>query len=210
MLTEIAQPHPVWQVPGHKGRDGVREQNLAAMRRNANAGRPMNVHPNVAALRDVGLAGVKPNADPHGRTVGPWMPQDALLCCDRRHQGLSRPREGSKDRIPLRVDLLAALFLNGRADKSAALRQDVRIGITQLLEQTRRPLDVGEEEGDRPGRQAGHGLLNRSLVPARTRWPAPASLPGPRPSRPRRTASARAVRVAATRSSTGRSPASSR
>jgi hypothetical protein len=32
----------------------------------------------------------------------------------------------------------------------------IRVGIVQLLQQLRRALDVGEEEGDRAGREVTH------------------------------------------------------
>src|ERR1700736_4783858 len=154
MLAEIAQAHPVRQILGHKGSAGVREENLASVRGPANAGRPMDVYPHVSGLRDARLAGVQPHADSYDCLVGPRMAQNALLCRDRRLQRLACGREGGKDRIPLRVDLLAAFFLNRRADQQSALRQDVRIVVPQLLEETRGALDVGEKKGDRSCRQS--------------------------------------------------------
>jgi hypothetical protein len=71
-------------------------------------------------------------------------------------------------RISLRVDLLAASFLSLRFDLLAVsfgervteeplvFRKDLRVPpIAEALEEHGGPLDVGEEEGDRPGRQVG-------------------------------------------------------
>ncbi len=94
----------------------------------------------------------------------------------------ARAREGGKDCIPLGVNLLASSLLNSRADQAAALHQDVRIGVPQLLEEARGPLDVGEEEGDRPDRQAGHtrGLRTLSDWAAYTRGGSAVLAPAPR------------------------------
>ena len=36
------------------------------------------------------------------------------------------------------------------------LRENVRVLVTEAVQERRRPLDVGEEQGDGPGRQIAH------------------------------------------------------
>ena len=44
----------------------------------------------------------------------------------------------------------------GRPEQTLVLGEHQRVALTELLEQLRRPLDVGEEEGDRAARQVSH------------------------------------------------------
>ena len=70
--------------------------------------------------------------------------------------------ERDEERIALGVDLGAAVIGECLPEHLAMARQSLRIGIAELLQQPRRPLDVGEEEGDGAGRQLGHaGQVNR-------------------------------------------------
>jgi len=71
-------------------------------------------------------------------------------------KSISGAGEGEEERIPLGVHFMAAPLLGGGPQEASVLREDVCVAITQLLEKTRGPLDVGEEEGDRPGGQARH------------------------------------------------------
>ena len=46
------------------------------------------------------------------------------------------------------------------------LRQRIRVLFAELLEQARRARDIGEEEGDGPGRQLAHAVLTIARPPA--------------------------------------------
>jgi hypothetical protein len=93
---------------------------------------------------------VKSHPDPRISTVWPGVAQNVPLCRDRRQQRFARAREGGKDRIPLRVDLVTPSFLHGRADESPALHQDLRVGVSHLLEEPCRTLDIREKKRHRP------------------------------------------------------------
>ena len=58
-------------------------------------------------------------------------------------------REGVEERVALRVDFRAALCAQVLAEEPAVLADDFAVVVTELLEQPRRALDVGEEERDR-------------------------------------------------------------
>jgi hypothetical protein len=55
-------------------------------------------------------------------------------------------REGYEERVALGVDLDAVVPRESVAEHPAVLGEDVRVAVTELLEQARRALDVGEEE----------------------------------------------------------------
>ena len=62
-------------------------------------------------------------------------------------------RASCEERVALRVDLDPAVLVDRLADDAMVLGQDVRVIVAELMEQLRRALDVGEEEGDGSGRQ---------------------------------------------------------
>ena len=72
-----------------------------------------------------------------------------------------RPPEGDEEGVPLRVDLPTPVRLEGRAQNPLVLGQHLPVAAGQLLEQLRRALDVGEEEGDGPRRNLPRSWLRR-------------------------------------------------
>jgi hypothetical protein len=66
--------------------------------------------------------------------------------------------ESDEERIALRIDLDAAATCHGLSNGPPMFGQRIRVPRSpELVQQTRRPLDVREEEGDRPARQIAHG-----------------------------------------------------
>ena len=78
----------------------------------------------------------------------------ALRLSGRRHR-VGRTRKGDEERVALRVDLDPVVPPPRLPQRAAVLGKHLRIPVAQLLEQPRRPLDVGEEERHRPGRELG-------------------------------------------------------
>ena len=80
-----------------------------------------------------------------------------------------RCREGEEEGVALRVDLDPALGGTRLADDTPMLGQRLRVGLgAELVQQLRRPLDVGEEEGDGAGRKLRpHRGPNHEAVAAR-------------------------------------------
>ncbi len=71
----------------------------------------------------------------------------------RRPYGISGPGECHQEGVPLGVDLLPMSFGERLAEQASVFRKDFRVSaIAEALEQLGGALDVGEEEGDRPGR----------------------------------------------------------
>jgi D-serine deaminase-like pyridoxal phosphate-dependent protein len=63
--------------------------------------------------------------------------------------------EDAEERVSLCIDLDAAMGRHGFADEPVVLAQRLRIPFRAVLrERASRPLDVGEEEGERAARQA--------------------------------------------------------
>src|SRR5207302_9106097 len=76
----------------------------------------------------------------------------------RRTCGRHRIRgtgEGDEERVAGGVDLDSAMTRPHLAQDPLMFREHLGVAVTELLQQTRRALDVGEEERDRPGRKLG-------------------------------------------------------
>ena len=112
MLAEIAQAHPVRKVLGDERGDGVREQNLAAVPGRSRCG-PPDGRP--CPRSRLAADAARRCAAPSGPAAQPRRAKDGRdgpLRRDGRQQRLARAGKGHKERIPLRVDLLAVSFLN--------------------------------------------------------------------------------------------------
>jgi len=150
VLAQIAQPVRVDERRG-RGRD----EHLPAMACGADPRRPVHVDADIPLL--VQMRGARVDADAHPDRPG----GQPLEHAGRSPECARCGRKGDEEGVPLRVDLDAAVGVEGLAQDAAMLRQRRRIPLgTQLVEQLRRPLDVGEEEGDGSGRKVAlHSII---------------------------------------------------
>ena len=120
-------------------------------------GRAVDVAADVALLGEERRAGV--HAD---RAPGSGPDASARRCGGCRERG-GRGREGEEEGVALRVDLDPALGGARVADHAAVLGERLRVGLgAELVQELRRALDVGEEEGDGAGRKVvAHGVIIR-------------------------------------------------
>ena len=78
-----------------------------------------------------------------------WAREQSVLCFTRRVDCASLGGEGDEERVPLRVNLDAAMAGERVAQDAAMLEQGRAIGIrAQFVQQLRRALHVGEEKRD--------------------------------------------------------------
>jgi hypothetical protein len=77
-----------------------------------------------------------------------------LLRLRGRRDRLLRRGKDVKEGVPLRVHLDTAVDGESLPQCAPVLSERVGIGVAQLVEQPRRALHVGEEEGDGAGRKA--------------------------------------------------------
>ena len=91
-------------------------------------------------------------AHPHAnRPVG-----KRLLSLARGRKRIARPREGDEECVSLRVYLDAAVRREGGPQRAPVLGQRLRVGVSELVQQLGRALDVGEEKGDGAGGELAH------------------------------------------------------
>ena len=92
------------------------------------------------------------NSDAHTNgTVG-----QAVLRVPRRVDGVAGTGEHVEERVSLHVHLDAAVLRQRRTEDSSMFRQNVGVSVTEVIQQLRRALDVGEKESDCSGREFAH------------------------------------------------------
>ena len=125
----------------------LRDDDLAAVRGGCNPRRSVHVDADVALVGHERLAGV--DAHPNADRAGLERP----LRLGRRGDGSGRPRERDEERVSLGVDFDPVVPPEGLAEHAPVLGEEIGVGRPVLVEETRRPFDVGEEERDRAGWQ---------------------------------------------------------
>ena len=125
----------------------LREQHLAAMPGGRDTGSTMHIDTHIALVRDQRLARMQPHPHPHRSAH-----QRRLGLLGRRN-GIRRPPERDKERITLRIHLHAAVMRERPTQDAPVLRECIGIPIAELGQQTRRALDVREQERYGPGWQ---------------------------------------------------------
>ena len=79
--------------------------------------------------------------------IGPEA--SASVISSRRRERARRSRKGEEEGVALRIDLDPAVAAARLADQAPVLGERLRVRIgAELVEQPRRALNVGEEEGD--------------------------------------------------------------
>src|SRR6266487_2073445 len=140
VLAEVAE-----LVPVDERRARSRDENLPAVPGGSDACRAMDVRADVALLREQRRAGVETHPD---------RQLELRLCGAGGVKGSGRSRERNQERVALRVHLDAAASPGRLTQNAAVLRERIRIVLrAELLQEPRRPLDVGEEKGDRARRE---------------------------------------------------------
>ena len=133
-----------------------RHDDLSAVAGRGDPSGLVQLAPGVALAGQLQLTGVQ--AHPH--LDGAW--RERLLTLSSSSQRLDRIGKGIQKRVPLRVDLDAAVSGEGGAQKPAVLRERLDVaGLAQLLDQPRRALDVREQQSDVSGRQLTIGHSQR-------------------------------------------------
>jgi hypothetical protein len=131
-----------------------RDERLAAVSCGGDAGGAVDVSADVAVLGQERRAGVE--TDPHGDRAGRQRLGEGTSRADRSRSG----RKGEEESVSLRVDLDSTLGRTRFPDHKPMLGQRLRVGLrSELVQELRRALDVGKEEGDSPrGKIASHRL----------------------------------------------------
>ena len=146
--------------PGKVG-GRLRQEHLPAVPGGRDPRRPVHVEPHVPLIGHERLAGVQPH--PHADRA---TRERELRIRSGRHR-VGRTREPDEERVALRVDLDPLVSPPRLPQRTAVLSERLCIPVAQFPEQPRRPLDVGEEERHRPGRELS---LHLTILPRYEAW----------------------------------------
>jgi hypothetical protein len=81
---------------------------------------------------------------------------EGALRSDCSGEGVAGASEGDEERIALGVDLLTTRCRDRRAHDPVVLSAQFTVKVAMLLHESRRPLDVREQERDSSARKLGH------------------------------------------------------
>ena len=135
-----------------------RHERLATVRCRCDSRAAMHVDADIVAVRDQRLTRMQTHPHPDRRAVGPPMPSERYLCRDRGRERTAWIREGDKEAVPLRVHLDPAIACERLANELPVVCEHAGVVVAELVEEPRRPLDVGEEKCDRTCGQFSHHL----------------------------------------------------
>jgi ABC-type transport system substrate-binding protein len=157
LLAEVAERNvEVLLLVFEQGLCCLRDKYLTTVASGADSCRPVHRKAGVAAVGHHRLPGMDahPYLDLH--SVRPAVGQNRALTLDRGTHRFASADESDEERIALRINLVAAVIQKGSAEQLLVLGEDLTPLLPQLLDETRRALDVREQEGDRSPRQLGH------------------------------------------------------
>jgi hypothetical protein len=141
------------RVRGNEDFHRLRDEDLASVSSGADAGGTVHVQSNIVTGAAEGLTGVQAHAHAQSCALGPRVLRERPLSRYCRPYRLSGPRECHQEGISLPIDLLAVSFLERGTEQASMFLLDLRVpAVAEALEKRGGPLDVGEEEGDGPGR----------------------------------------------------------
>jgi hypothetical protein len=79
----------------------------------------------------------------------PRVGKERPLHLDRRCNAGTRRSEHREERVPLGVNLLAAVRAKARSDQPMMISQYLRVRVPKARQQGRGTLDIGEQKGER-------------------------------------------------------------
>ena len=159
MLTEVAKVEGAFDlVSGRLGKE-----HLAAVPRSHHPGGAVDVHADVVVVGDDRLAAV--DSHPH---PDPDLGQ-GVLRGDRGLNGVGRSLERGEERVATGVDHDAAVLRDRRTHDAVVLREERGVVVSELVQQPRRALDVGEEKRDFSRRERSRLVRRVQSPPPRRR-----------------------------------------
>ena len=157
MLPEIPEGGSLGKGVLHQRPGGVGDDDLPAVGRVGDPSGPVHVDADVVVPSQDTLPGVHAHPHPQQRTGGPVVGGQAALSCHRRPHRPHGAAEHQEEGISVGADLHPAAVGDRPANDRGVFVADRRVPITELLQQPGGALDVGEQEGDRPGLKLCHG-----------------------------------------------------
>jgi len=159
VFTEVAKVEGAFHLVSGR----LREEHLAAVPRSHHPCGAVDVHADVVAVGDDRLAAV--DSHPHPDTdLG-----KGVLRGDRGLNGIGRSLEGGEERVATGIDNDATVLGDCRTHDAVVLCEERGVVVSELVQQPRGALDVGEEKGDFSRRERSRLVRRVQSPPPRRR-----------------------------------------
>jgi hypothetical protein len=149
VAAEVAELDPSREIVLHQRPGRLRDHDLAAVCRGTDPRGPVDVHPDVVATDETRLSRVRPDADSYLAAIRPARSRQASLAFGDRGNGGWRITEDHEERVALGPHLETVVPAERTAQDSPMDAEDVGPSRPELVDESRRALNVGEDEGER-------------------------------------------------------------
>ena len=156
VLTEVAERDAFGERVHQERPRRFGDHDLSAVARGSDPCRTVDVDPDVVVAAHDTVAAVQTHADADLDAVGPGVGREPSLRRHRCSDGSPRGREHREERVTFGSDLHAISLGDGVPHDRGMLVLERRVRLTEPSEESRRSLDIGEQERHRPGREFGH------------------------------------------------------
>jgi len=151
MVTKIPETHAVEILVRDELVDRLGDEHLPALRRRESRS-SMHRNSHVVAAADESLTRVEPHADADLPALRPLCFREPALAGRRSGEGVGGTGERDEEGVAFGVHFNTPMGEDRLAEQTVMLREDGRVRLaTQFVQQTGRPFDVREKEGDRAG-----------------------------------------------------------
>ena len=148
MLSQVADGRPRQLVGVEQCPRGRRQQHLPAVRRGHDARDAVHVDADIRRPGRERLARVDARPYRHACTIGPVVRGELALQVRCRGDRVACAREDREVGVAMRIDLVPAGRVAGRAQDATVVVEHGRVAVAQRAQQPRRALDVGLHERD--------------------------------------------------------------
>jgi hypothetical protein len=160
VLTQITERDTVAEQRTRR----LREQHLTAVSRRHHACSLMDIEPDIVSVDEPRRTRMQADAYADRIFLGPLMFGERTLRLRSSRYRLGRRLEGNEEGIAFGLPHVASVALESPAEDHTMSRKLRRIPVPQPPKQTRRALDVAEQERDRAARRPIH---RPSITPGR-------------------------------------------
>lgn len=172
-VGEVLQPNLAERDDVDRARElgrGLREEDLLAVARRADALRPMDLDTHVLTADDAGLAGVDAHSDPDAGVAGPDVVNKRTLGGEGGGDCVMGAGERGEEGVALRRDDDPSMSCDRVLEERVVLRENLLVVGAETLEEARRSLDVGAQQGHGPsGKRRVHNPSSASSA-TRIAW----------------------------------------
>jgi hypothetical protein len=166
VLAKVANRDGEGELPLDEGTCRIRNQDLPPMGCRGDAGGAMDIETDVVVAASLCITRVQSHPHKNFHSGGPVGSCKGSLGLDDGSHRLPCMGEDNQERIALRAEFDPIVGREGGTHESLMRLEHVSVRWPQILKETRRTFDVGEEKEDCPGWQLRHGCPRCYATPS--------------------------------------------